>query len=216
MCKIVIACDSLKKEIELVVKNLNISPNIIWIDSKLHNTPTILKKELQEKIDSCYSDVILLLYGCCGNATVGLASEKSKLVCLKVDDCISLLLGGNENRKNLRDSMKSYFFTKTQIENECSLFNEIKNCINKRGEEKTKKIYDMMLKHYEYIRVIDTGAYKIEDIIDKSKYISDNWNMKHEVIEGDLNILYKAFSEDWDDNFIQIEGRNHIDLNQFL
>lgn len=217
MKNLIIACENLKDEVNLILKELSTNPPIIWIDSQLHNIPEKLKTRLQEEIDKVEeASNILLLFGCCGNGTVGLVSRNSKIVCPKVDDCFSLFMGGNEKRKNLYKSVSTYFFTKRYIENDLSLWHEIERTKEKYGEKKCKKIINMIIGKYEYIRVIDTGSYDVNDILDKTTQIAREWNMEHEVLKGDLNILYKALQGKWDEDFIKIDCKETIKFTDFM
>ena len=217
MEKLIIACENLKDEVNLILNELNINSSIIWIDSQLHNIPDKLRVKIQEEIDKAEDDRdILLLFGCCGGGTVGLKSKKNKLICPKVDDCFSLYLGGNEQRKDLYKSVYSYFFTKRYIEDELSLYHEIERVKEKYGDKKAKIIIDMMIGKYQFIRVIDTGAYNVNDILDKTTKLAKDWNMEHEILKGDLSILYKALEGNWDEDFIKINCEDSIEMLDFI
>lgn len=217
MENLIIACENLKDDVELVLKDLNINTSIIWIDSQLHNVPEKLRMRLQGEIDNVeQASNILLLFGCCGSGTVGLTSRNCKIICPKVDDCFSLYMGGNERRKNLHKSVYTYFFTKTYIENKLSLWHEIERVKEKYGDKNAKKIINMMIGKYEYIRVIDTGSYDINDILHKTTKIASEHNMEHEIIKGDLTILYKALQGIWDEDFIKVDSNQTIKFTDFV
>ena len=65
------------------------------LDFGLHLTPEKLRDKLQEKIDtaSVEADTIILGYGLCAMAVVGLKATKCTLVVPRVDDCIAIFLG---------------------------------------------------------------------------------------------------------------------------
>ncbi|MGL5314536.1 MAG: DUF1638 domain-containing protein [Peptostreptococcaceae bacterium] len=209
----IIACSNLKEEINFVCNKLNIKIDVIWVDSKYHNNPKILNQQLQNNIDLIDEigniENVLLLYGSCGNAIEGLKSKKSNIVYIKVDDCFTLFLGGRDARKK---DYRSYYFTKTHLENEKSLWNEFCMCEKKHGNVKTKKIYKIMLKDYESIKVIDTGAYDVESILDRTKQLAETFNLKHKIVKGNLSIIEKALCESWDEDFIINKKGNKIQL----
>ena len=209
MKNLIIACENLKDEITLLCKeitenyNIKYMPYIIYIDSKYHNTPDKLNLKLQEIIDKNNEfKTIILLYGQCGNAILGLKSEYSKLAFPKVSDCISLYLGGDEKRKNLKKSERTYFFTKRYIENDNSLYNEIIKMKEKYGDKKAIKIYKMMMDNYKYIRIINTNAYNIDDIIDKIEFLCCELDLSYEIVDGDLSIMEKALLGVLDERFV--------------
>lgn len=209
MKNLIIICENLKDEVtmlcEKITKNNNIKyiPQIIYMDSKYHNTPEKLNLKLQEIIDENKEyETITLLYGQCGNATLELKSDYSKLILPKVSDCISLYLGGDERRKKLKKSERTYFFTKRYIENDNSLYHEILKMKEKYGDKKAVKMYRMMMDNYEYIRIINTKAYDVEDIMDKIQSLCDDLNLSYEIVEGDLSIMEKALLGVFDEEFI--------------
>ena len=111
MESLIIICEVLKNEVNFIIEKMIKSniiksmPEIIYVDSKYHNNPDNLKLKLQEIIDQNKEyERIILLYGQCGNAVLELKSDYSKLVMPKVSDCISLYLGGNDKRKQIKDS----------------------------------------------------------------------------------------------------------------
>ncbi|MEK7354055.1 MAG: DUF1638 domain-containing protein, partial [Chloroflexota bacterium] len=64
------------------------------LDFGLHRTPEALKAKLQETIDlSAGFDTIVLAFGLCGQAVLGLQSKSSTLVVPRADDCIAIFLG---------------------------------------------------------------------------------------------------------------------------
>lgn len=212
----IISCATIEDEVNLVIHELNLKldSEIKWIESKFHNNPGKLKVEIQNSIDSINENVdnILLLYGSCGNAMDGVKSDKYKLICMKVDDCFAMLLGGTKER--IKDK-GSYYFTKRYIESECSLWHDYCRCQEKYGNKKTEKIYKRMLKEYKSIKVIDTGAYNLEDILNKTKEIARCCDLEHQIILGNLNILVKALTKSWDEDFIIKERNEEISFNDF-
>lgn len=58
-----------------------------------HDQPALLKQTLQNEINASQDyDLILLLYGLCGNAVAGLKSERVPLRVFRIHDCSSLFL----------------------------------------------------------------------------------------------------------------------------
>lgn len=222
MKNLIIICDNLKDEVTLlsekIVPNNNIkyTSQIIYVDSKYHNMPEKLNLKLQEIIDENKEyETITLLYGQCGNATLGLKSDYSKLILPKVSDCVSLYLGGDEKRKKLKKSERTYFFTKKYMENDNSLYNEIIKMKEKHGDKKTIKMYRMMMDNYEYIRIINTKAYDVEDIMEKVKYLCNDLDLSYEIIDGDLSIMENVLLGIVDANFIVKDIGEEINNKDF-
>lgn len=222
MKNLIIVCENLKDEVTLLCKkitqnyNIKSMPQIIYVDSKYHNTPEKLNLKLQEIINENKDyETITLLYGQCGNAVLGLKSDYSKLILPKVSDCISLYLGGDEKRKNFKKSERTYFFTKRYIENDNSLYNEIIKMKEKYGDKKAIKIYKMMMDNYEYIRIINTNAYDVEDIMGKVQSLCDELDLSYEIVEGDLSIMEKALLGVVDEEFVVKDRAEKINSKDF-
>lgn len=222
MKNLIIICENLKDEVTLlsekIIPNNNIkyTSQIIYVDSKYHNIPEKLNLKLQEIIDENKEyETITLLYGQCGNATLGLKSDYSKLILPKVSDCVSLYLGGDEKRKKLKKSERTYFFTKKYMENDNSLYNEIIKMKEKYGDKKTIKMYRMMMDNYEYIRIINTKAYDVEDIMEKVKYLCNDLDLSYEIIDGDLSIMENVLLGIVDANFIVKDIGEEINNKDF-
>lgn len=203
MKTVAIACNTMKDEIMLVISEIGTNFPIIWIDSGQHGTPEKLGKNIQRQIDKvCDVENILLLFGGCGNALLGLRSIVARLIFPRVEDCIALFLGGNQKRRELDIKGHGYYLTKGYLENEANIWTEYKYSLNKYGEEKAGKLMGSILRNYQKLRVIETGAYNLEETTAKTKTIATKLGLDHEVITGSLHILIKAFREEWDEDFV--------------
>lgn len=75
----------------------------IFLGIAQHDEPEILHKHLQEEINASQNyDMILLLYGLCGNAIANLTSEKVPMFVFRAHDCSAILLGSNKKQLNQR------------------------------------------------------------------------------------------------------------------
>ena len=68
------------------------------LDFGLHQSPGRLKDKLQAAVDaSCKDfDTIMLGYGLCSMAVIGLRANHCTLVMPRVDDCIAIFLGSHQ------------------------------------------------------------------------------------------------------------------------
>ena len=210
---IAVACQTLKDEVMHVIRYLGVTYPVIWIESMQHSNPKELNRSIQRQINLIGNvDNILLLFGNCGNAIVGLSSSESSIIYPRVDDCISLFLGGNRQKKEWDSKGSSYYLTKGYLEGEDNIWKEYLRSVSKYGEEKTQRLMSLILKHYEKLRIIDTGAYRLEDILDPAREIAAKLKLHHEVVPGDLNLLYKAFRGEWDEDFAVVPPGRTIDF----
>lgn len=209
----VIACKTLEDEINKCLCTTKIHYPLYWIESGLHNYPDQLKNKLQQCIDEITeSDYIIMLFGLCGNALLDISSQTATLVIPKVDDCISLFLGGNEKRRKMGNIVNAYFLTKGWLRYENNIWIEYLRSVKKYGREKTRSLFKIMLKHYTHLIVIETGAFDTEEFVKETKIIAKELNLVHQVINGDLTLFYKALQTDWTTDFALIKPGQKVTL----
>ena len=81
---LLIACGMIQDEMSLALKNTGIKYDTIWMSAELHNNPDLINQELQKAIDNHQEyDTILLGYGNCGKALIGLRSDHARLALLR-------------------------------------------------------------------------------------------------------------------------------------
>ncbi len=214
MKAIALACETIADEVRLAAQQTDSLFPICWIESGMHNYPDKLRKYLQSEIDRIENvDYTLLLFGYCGNSLLGLVPHNNPLVIPRVDDCISLLLGGNERRNALNRKAMGYFLTRGWLSHENNLWNEYNYCIKKYGPERTRQIYHVMLHNYKKLNVIETGAYNLEELLPLTEEIARELALEHAVVEGTLDLLCRALQGDWNEQFIIIEPGHEVTLS---
>jgi hypothetical protein len=216
----VIACETIKDEIMYVADKLQCKHPFLWMPSSLHKYPERLRHRLQEEIDKCDEDEdnILLLFGYCGNAVLGLSSQHARLIIPKMDDCISLLLGGNQRRKDLSMEGRAYYLTEGWMNSDSGIAVEYNRCLMKYGYDKSNMVFKVMLKGYKSFDVIDTGivgAETMSDMMDAVQKLAECFNLEHKVIEGTLEVLGKALYGQWDEDFVIVEPGEKVKFEYF-
>ncbi|MFZ7101114.1 MAG: DUF1638 domain-containing protein [Peptococcaceae bacterium] len=199
-----VGCRTIEDEINAVVKTLPECCPIYWVESGLHNYPVKLKERIQEEIDKISGvENIVLLFGYCGNSIEGLQSAHAQLVVPKVEDCISLLLGGDQVRLALSRRVKSYYLTDGWLRYENNIYWEYEQCLKKYGLDKTLRIFRVMLANYSTLDFIDTGTYNLEETMAKTAELADILNLRQKIIPGNLSLIAKALREEWDEDFLK-------------
>ena len=111
------------------------------LDFGLHLHPGDLREALQRKIDQAgqRADVLLLGYGLCSMAVVGLKAADATLVIPRTDDCIGIFLGScAAYRAQFTQEPGTYYLTKGWIEVGDSPFEEHQRLVEKYGEAKAE------------------------------------------------------------------------------
>lgn len=210
---IVVACNTLRNELETAIANTQCPYPVYWIESGLHQYPARLKDRIQEEMDN-FSNIytLLLVFGYCGNSVLGLTPPSFDLVFPRVDDCITLLLGSVEARKEI-ERLGSYFLTEGWLEHENNLWKEYQYTLEKYGEDRGKRLFALMLKHYTNLVIIDTGCYDIGRFRKRAEEIASHLGLSLETVPGTTRYLEKLLTGPHDREFIRIPPGKTVTLN---
>jgi len=188
------------------------------LDFGLHLRPAELKKALQTKIDeaSAQADVLLLGYGLCSMAVVGLHATTAHLVIPRVDDCIAIFLGScDAYKEQARKEPGTYYLTKGWIEVGDSPFSEYQRLVDKFGEAKADRMTRLMLKNYTRLGFINTGQYEIERYRDYAHLTAEKFDLRFEELEGSPVLVKKMVFGPWDNEFLVVEPGQTIQYIDF-
>ena len=214
--RLVIACATV---IEEMLPFLTGGVSAETLDFGLHLRPNELKKALQEKIDqaSQQADVLLLGYGLCSMAVVGLRSTTAHLVIPRVDDCIAIFVGSRHAyREQAKKEPGTYYLTKGWIEAGDTPFQEYQRLAEKYGEDKAKRMIQLMLKNYTRLGFINTGQYEIERYRDYTRKTAEEFNLRFEEIDGSPALVKKMVFGPWDDEFLVVAPGETIQYTDFV
>lgn len=188
------------------------------LDFGLHLRPGELKKALQAKIDEAgeQADVLLLGYGLCSMAVVGLTATKAHLVIPRVDDCIAIFLGScHAYKEQAQKEPGTYYLTKGWIEVGDSPFSEYQRLVEKFGEARAERLTRLILKNYTRLGFINTGQYEIERYRDYARMTAEKFNLRFEELDGSPALVKKLVFGPWDDEFLVVEPGQTIEYTDF-
>ncbi len=127
-----------------------------------------------------------------------------------------MLLGSAERRRAVSKETCSYFLTRGWLESENNLAEEYAYCVRKFGVKRALTIMRAMLKSYRHLTLIDTGAYKIEQLRPRTEELAATLGLCHKVIEGSQRLFQKLLTGPHDEEFIQVEPGEEITLDHLL
>jgi len=228
-----ISCDVLTREVCLLIAK---SPHIFdmeFTEKDSHNQSDNLRKFIQEKIDSSVEkkfDAILLGYGLCGNATVGLTARDTPIVIPRAHDCCTLFLGAKEKfEQYFKDNPSQPFSSPGYAERSDSPFHDsvlrgdmetdpkYLEYVEKFGEENAKYIYETMYgsktdnNKLIYIEIPETGNASYADLCQER---AAEAGMELVTLEGSLELLRNLIEGNWkeDDFFILKPGQKSVGI----
>jgi len=188
-------------------------------DFGLHVNPTKLRETLQAAVDEVGGkyDTIILGYGMCSQAIIGITANNCQLVVPKVDDCIAIFLGSKDAYKaQTKAEPGTYYLTKGWIEVGDTPFSEHDRAVERYGEEKAKRIFKMMMGNYTRLALINTGQYELEKYRNYTKETAEKFNLRYEEIPGSDLMVKKMLFGPWDDGFVVIQSGETYTLDQFF
>lgn len=192
----IIACATLKAELQAVMNLLGCRYPVFWLEAGDHNQPPRRREEILHMLDRCREfDTLLLVMAFCGGALEGVSSSSSTLVLPRFDDCISLLLGEEERRSVLKGH---YFLTRGWMDGKDSLANEYRRSLSRYGEASTKRIFTAMLNNYSCLAYLDTGVEDAPDIREEIAQMSRTLGLENRTIRGTLRNLSDLISGNHD------------------
>jgi hypothetical protein len=172
------------------------------LDFGLHLEPDGLKKMLQRAIDETPPSIntIVLGYGLCALAVVGLQAAHSTLIIPRLDDCIGIFLGSKEAyQQQTSREPGTYYLTKGWIEVNDTPLEEYRRLAERHGAERANRMMGLMLKHYTRIVYIDTGLEGQEKYRAYARRTAAQFNLKYEEIPGSDELVRQMISGPWDE-----------------
>jgi len=211
----VIACATVIEEMQALLPPA--MPRQV-LDFGLHLHPKTLAQALQDAVDqSQAADLILLGYGQCSQAVIGLKSGRCTLVVPRVDDCIAIFLGSRTaylNQANREPG--TYYLTKGWIEVGDSPFEEFERLVKKYGEKKAKLMMELMFKNYTRLAFINTGDFDLERFRDYTRRAAERFGLRYEEIDGTPSLVHKLIFGPWDDEIVVCPPGETITYGHFM
>lgn len=210
----VIACATVMEEIQPLM-----SPGMTGeiLDFGLHVDPASLKISLQKAIDNVPAGTreIILGYGLCSQAVVGLKSESCTMIVPRVDDCIAVFLGSKASYiAEHNKAPGTYYLTKGWIKTATTPFDDYDRMVVKYGENTARRIMQQMLKNYTRLAFIDTGT-GLEEYHVRAEHTARRFNLGYEEIPGDNRLIKKMLFGPRDDELLVVRPGRAITFGDF-
>jgi hypothetical protein len=206
----VIACATVIEEMYPLMSN-GIDYRVL--DFGLHTNPSALKEALQEAIDEVgkEADTVLLGFGLCSQAIIGLRASGCRLVVPRVDDCISIFLGSREAYvEQSRGEPGTYYLTKGWLEVGDTPFGEYDRMLERWGRERADRMIHLLLHNYTRLAFIDTGLQGLAGYRRQAREIAERFDLRFEEIKGSNALVKQLLEGPWDDTFIVVEPGDEL------
>lgn len=213
-----VACNTLKSEIEHIEAKAGVHHSTVWLESQLHNEPDNLTANLQQALDSLNDvDTVLLAYGNCGNAIQGLVAGDFELIVPRLDDCISMLFGSQAARTVYSDEHRSIFLTDGWMDDGHNILAEYRRTEDKYGRETAESIFQMMYNHYRSMTYLDTGLYDVEALKERTCGICTLLGLAQLTVPATLDYIEELLCGPWpDERFVHVAPGQTVPAKPFM
>lgn len=209
-----IVCKVMQREAYFCAARSRNIVDITLVPQGLHETPNLLRDELQKEISSITDlqqntyDAILLGYGLCSNGILGISS-KVPIVVPRGHDCITLLLGSKERYRQYFDSHPGiYWYSPGWIETGEQPSQERYEKLlieyeEKYGPENAKYLIETeqgWISNYSWATYIDWDLPSTDEHKDFTKECADFLGWNYDQIKGDPSLMQRLVDGHWDQN----------------
>lgn len=215
---VVLACSSLKDYVEEAQRKAGSSYPVTYLNRMYHRDPKEMRRHILEYLDGIHTDnlTVLVAMGFCGGSWADVRVP-CRLVMLKIDDCVSLLLQtADEPISNLKEQGHLYVREKNP-RNES--FHAIFERMTKNIDEDTKRRYHKdWMALYSNIDIMDTGLNdcRTEEYRAAVQKDADWLGAELSYVKGGTHLLEKLFSGKWDEQFLVLEKGGAVEKQKVL
>ncbi len=226
-----IACNVFQREACHVLAD---TPHVVdpdFLDLGAHIHPARLRNLMQERIEAADNatipyEAVVLLYGLCGNAVVGLRAGCARLVIPRAHDCATLLLGSRSRFADIFGECPSRpFLSAGYLErgsesvrppgshsaDEASTYEA---WVEQYGEDNAQYLWQTLYEPQDDLPTlfIDTPPVRHADLEPRLAATPRNDGRPIERIEGNLRLIRQAIHGDWPEaDFLHVPPGQRIE-----
>ena len=219
----VIACEVLAREVYHAAARADAVVDITLLTQGLHDLgPERMRERLQKEIDSTDAaryDAVALAYALCSRGAEGLVAREVPLAIPRAHDCITLLLGSRERYAREFEAHPGTYYCSAGwderdrenltpagpgVARDLGIDKTYREYVERYGEENARYIVEQLrggLRHYDRLVFIETGLGGEEKARRAARERAGREGWRFEVVKGDLALLERLLSRDWNDDF---------------
>ena len=217
----IIACRIFERELGYLSAVSDNQIDLTWFGRGLHNTPEVLCERLIGAVDKLYRqiearelehrpDAIVLGYGLCSKAVVGIRCRDIPIVIPRTDDCIALFMGSQERYlKEFADAHGAYWLNSGWLEQSARLFDsdDFKRrrwleYAEKYGEDNADYLIEVESsweKNYSTLGYIHSEVHDSPANLRRAGEEAERKGWRLRELDGDLRLLRMMTEGTWND-----------------
>jgi N-methylhydantoinase A/oxoprolinase/acetone carboxylase beta subunit len=232
---LLIACGVMKREVAAARADLPSEAIIdeIWLEQGLHRDPVRLNTLVSEAVSEAEGrgeayDAVLFGYGVCSGGTLGIASDRYRIVIPRAHDCITLFLGSKDRYlEEFTRTPGTYWFTPGFVEGAVQpgmseKYAGVYHEYEQNYEDYRERFGDddlaryvvehqeqAWIKNYSRGTYVESGLPGGDAVRRKAQSFCTTRNWLFEDVPGDLNLIRDLLAGSWDpDRFLVLEPGN--------
>lgn len=229
----IIACEVLAREVYLAAAT---SPHMVDVElvaMGLHETPDVLRAELQQRIDVADGqdyEAIVLAYGLCGNSTLGLAARNKPVVLVRAHDCITLYLGSRSRyQEEFLGHPGTYYYSDDYVERsgrtssasfsslgastDANVQETYEEYAEKYGADNAAYLMEVMgawKEHYKRAAYIDMGIMPGQSCRVRALDEAERRGWEFADLRGDPSLIRRLVHGEWDSDFLLLQPGQRV------
>jgi len=223
-----LGCEVLYREVCSLVATCPHTVDVTWLSQGLHDLGgEKMAAEIQKAIDALTPgryDAILLGFALCNNGVLGLTCPHAPIVVPKAHDCIALFLGSRHRYREYFDAHPGTFFLTTgwmerddskpagaeheTHQHQMGLDLTWDEMVKQYGEENARFLRETlgnMTVHYSRLAYIAMPYDRDLGFETEARKVAAGKGWEFDRLEGDLGLLAKLLSGEWDDDMAVVE-----------
>jgi hypothetical protein len=227
----VIACPSLRPELELVAAEADADISCRFLEMALHNrSAEALRETLQNAIDTTAGcDAIAVGYGVCNRGIIGIVARQIPLVIPRTHDCIGLLLGSSSRYlEELEKEPGTYFQSAGWLRaaHDAGSQGELtfgpnsnvnfERLAARYGDEAARYLVEELeafLVHYKRLSYVATPIAETAALAAEARSIAAAQGLEYHPLQGDIGWLQRLLKGPWpDEEFLTVHPGQRVVL----
>jgi hypothetical protein len=185
---------------------------VLTLEGQLHLSPERLRAALADLVAAADEPGVTLIigYGLCSNAVLGLKTEHATLVVPRVDDCIAMVLGSNAAfAAQAAAAPGTYYLTRSYIEACDTVMSDHERMVQRRGPERAEQLTRLLLAHYTRIAMIQTGRHDLAPYRPQVEEFAAQFGLAVEDIAGTTRLVDQLVAGGWGETDFVVAPPGH-------